>query len=219
MANLGPLPNAPGVAKVRFMMTWNGRPAYNVMHMGYAGASLNSADCVQLAGHMRSAWNTNLAPIVGTAVTLGVIEVTDLSNRTSGVGVNNVSSAGTMAMVQPAPASIALCISFLVQYRFRGGHARMYLPGQDVNKTTGGNTWTGAHITASSNAAKAFITQLKSVLVGTMQCRPVMLSYYSHDADGDLIYRPTGPQPFDIVDAAVRSRIDSQRRRLGKETT
>jgi hypothetical protein len=218
MSRLGPLPLAPGVAKVRLLMTWNGRPAYNIFNMKYAGVAPLSADCASAATQIRAAWNTNVAPLISNQVSLGVIEVTDLSSRTGGIGVNNVASLGTKSVATPAPANVAMCVSFTVNYRFRGGHARIYLPGQDTSTITGGNTWAGATVTASANAMHNFVLALKAISVGGSSWIPTMLSYYTHDSAGNPIYHPEGPHDYPIQDAVVHTRVDSQRRRLGKET-
>jgi hypothetical protein len=68
----------------------------------------------------------------------------------------------------------------------------------------------------------AFITALNSITSGTFTFVFIALSYYSgshktpENKHPDPVLRPT-PLPFPISDGTAHTRVDTQRRRLGKE--
>jgi hypothetical protein len=62
----------------------------------------------------------------------------------------------------------------------------------------------------------AWLTAINAITVGGVAYKLIMLSYFTHDGSGNPIYK-VPPEKYDVMSVAIRTRIDSQRRRLGKE--
>ena len=201
-------------------MTVNTKPAYNVGYLHFTGTSPTGPDCTALATSISTIWNTRIKPLVNPDVTLSGVEVMDVSTRTGAVGSVTVSILGTASSSGACPNNVALVLSFPVNYRYRGGHCRMYLPGQStINMQTNRTNWLPAWITTTTNAGTSWLTDLAALTYGSTTMYPVMVSYYTHDANHNPIYRPGGPTYYRISTCVVHSRVDSQRRRLGREVS
>jgi hypothetical protein len=107
--------------------------------------------------------------------------------------------------------STACVISWPVNRRWRGGHARTYLTGQVIADVQNGKQWTSTYQAAVATAATTFRNSLNALSQQGAPWSMVLVSYTGKDL--------TVSYPFVIpVNApTVHPRIDSQRRRLGKE--
>lgn len=219
MARLGPLPDAPRTVKVRLIYIYNNRPAFNVFHMEYSGTAPNDVTTKAVADAVYAQANTNLKPLVNNQVQLTTVEVTDLASRTGSVGTNTTGWLGTSGSANPTPNSVAMCVSLQTAYRYRGGHARMYLPGQLNSNIANGTNWTGAWVTTTKAGMAAWLAGMNAISTGGSSWTLVMTSYYTHDSNHLPIYHPGGPVNYPVTLINVHTRVDSQRRRLGKETT
>lgn len=198
--------------RIKVQGTISAQPLAHVMHCQYAGPSPTSADCVSLAASFRAIWLARVAPIVAPTVSYNYFEFADLASATGGVGANSVAVVGTHGQIAAPPLSACVVVSWRVGYRFRGGHSRTYLPiadNQDISLgRTLGAVYKGLVLTNMTN----FLTDVNALTYGTGDVALAMLSYYRNNA-----LRPT-PIPFLISQPSVHNRIDSQRRRLGKES-
>ncbi len=206
------LPDTPFCVEVRFSGTYSSAKWVNVMHVGHSSPGLTTTDLDTFAGAMRNQWNTNLAPLLNSSGVLTQTQCTDLSSHSGAVGVNTTASTGLRVSGTALPANIALVISWKISRRYRGGHPRTYLVGMsssDVNQNT---LWTGTFQTAALAGARAFRTGVNALtLAGVAGVYLANLSYYHAGA-----LRPTGALDA-ISDAVIHTRVDTQRRRLGKE--
>lgn len=216
---LGPLPVAPGIAKIRLIYTFNGRAAVNVFHVLHAIEGMTLVQAQAAVNSIYTLTNTHIKPLVGPAAALNSVEFTDLTTRTSPVATNTTGWTGTASTGTGLPNNIACCVSFLTAYRFRGGHARLYLPAQGSTSVSGGFNWTGTWVTTVKNGMEAFRAAMPTVTIASNPLNMVMLSYFTHDSAKNPIYHADGPHEYFINAVTVHQRIDSQRRRLGKETT
>lgn len=214
MANLGPLPTVQNVAKIRLLGTLNAANWANVIHIRYGAISPSPADMLTVATAVRTAWTTNIAPRVSTSVLLSTVEVTDLASRTGGQGVDSVGSVGTRAGT-PTANSVAICASLKIQRRFRGGHPRMYLPGAVQADITAGRSWDPTYRSGTETALRAFRTALNAITAGSSTWTWVAVGYY-HKVGGANAYK-VPPDVDTIQDVVLHTRIDSMRRRTGKE--
>lgn len=215
---LGPLPQVPQGLKIRLIYDWGGRPAVSVMNARYTGTVPDVAGLTTAANSMATLWDAQLKAVFITSISRKGIELTDLASRTGATYTNTVTSAGTKTPTQPLPANCAACISWKVNYRFRGGHARTYHPGLISGDQSGVTGLAGATITALTNAYRAWLGGINGIVLGGAPLQFSMLSYFTHDANHHPIYLPV-PQLYPIQDCIVHSRMDSMRTRLGKETT
>ena len=110
------------------------------------------------------------------------------------------------------PASVALVVSFKIGRRYKGGHPRMYLCGQSTTNLNGQTQWASTWITSVSTAMETWRNALNALTYTSMPTlQLVNLSYYTNKA---LRPAPT----FDAITAVqVHTRVDTVRRRLGKE--
>ena len=205
-----PLPAAASVIKVRLKGNKGGTPWNNIFHVRYAGAAPTVAQLTTWAGVINTAWATNLAPLAFTNVTMQFVDTVDLSSATSAEASTAFTSVGTRAG-STFPAQVAMVGSWTANLRFRGGHFRNYWPFGVTADQFSMTNWTAAFITAAQSGLAAFRTAINGSSVGTAPVTMIGLSYFTQHA-----LRPT-PLPVDITGVLVHNRIDTQRRRLGKE--
>jgi hypothetical protein len=216
MAKLGPLPDVANVCKVRLIGTYNSVRWVNVMHLKFASSTVDATALATIATGVRTAWSTNIAPLCFNATQLQIVEVTDISSRTGAQGVDS-SGANGSAIGGGLPNNVAACLTLKVGNRYRGGHPRMYLPGVPAGNTTDGHTWTSTAITAYQNGGRNFRTALNALTAGSTTWSMVAVSYYQ-TLGGSQAYK-VPPGVYVITDVLCHTRMDSMRRRLGKEAT
>lgn len=123
-------------------------------------------------------------------------------------------TTGTSTSGSNLPANAAMGVSWISGVYWRGGKPRTYLAGYrsaDVNGTT---QWTSGAVAATVGNAGLFLADINALTHGAITGTALgFVSFRSGNAD-----RPT-PLFFPYLGARVHTRIDSQRRRLGKETT
>lgn len=208
-----PLPPLPGAVRIRIQQTLGGVNLQQVQHAIRSGAQTpwTQADVDQLAGNVRAVWVSNFIPLQVTALNLGAVVVEDLSSATGPVGTASGSTNGTDAGA-PLSANAAACISWKIARRYRGGHPRMYVGGIAQTRLTNANTWLPAFVTAVDAAAEAFRTAINAtVLAGGGNAQLAVVHYRANG----LPLVP--PQASIITSAVVDTRVDSQRRRLGRD--
>lgn len=144
---------------------------------------------------------------------LSNIRVLDNSGETENVGVSTPNAAGSGGGT-PLPPSAALCMSWPIPAHYRGGHPRTYVAGLMVTNmdTNGGKFWLATTISQWEGIGSALIAAIGTSSV----LSPVVLtlgtiSYFS----GKVLREPPLFRVFE--GCVVGSRLDSQRRRLGKE--
>lgn len=205
------LPASPGDVKITIVQSLAGVSVYNVLHAsGPNSAGYTSTELGSLASAVRSAWVTNVIPLQATALTLTDVVVDDLSNDLGARGIASGSNAGT-AGGTIVPASVAVCWSWKIANRYRGGHPRTYIGGVTASGMSNQNTWLSTYVTSHTNAATAIRTAINTTSVGGSTWTLICLSYYK-----DKALRPD-PVPRPISGVSVDTRIDSQRRRLGRD--
>lgn len=206
------LPLAPNIIRCSYTGTYAAAKWANVFHVRFTGPTPSQTDMNALATGLRNAWDTNLKAIVSGSGTLNTTTCVDLSSSSGLVSTNATASNGTLVNTTNLPASVALVASMKIARRYRGGHPRMYLVGQTGVNTVNATSWTGAWITTTSTAFAAWLTAVNALTFTSMPTITlVCLSYY---AGGTLRATPFADPVSSIV---VHSRVDTMRRRLGKE--
>lgn len=205
------LPPVPGVAKVIIKQVTGGVNVFNVMHVANpVGASWSQAGLDGLATLMRQTWVTNVIPLQTSQLTLTDVQVVDLSSDTGveSVATGNTpggSAAGIMA------ASTAVCWSWKISRRYRGGHPRTYIGGVVQTQVSGVNTLAVAAQTQHVNAAAAIRSAVNSYAFAGSTTSLVVVHYRRAKAILPV------PLVSPITGVTVDSRLDSQRRRLGRD--
>lgn len=216
MAKLGPLPDAPGVVKIRLLGKTAGNTNWaNVMHAKVSGV-LSFGTLSAASTTIRTAWTTNFAPLVCPTWSLTTVEVTDLTTRTGNQGTDNIVVPGSSSGVT-GPASLAACLTLKIPNRYRGGHPRMYMGGVSTVKTTDGVTWAPGVASSYTAAGRAFLIAVNAITTGSTTWQLCAVSYY-HKVGTAQAYK-VPPDVYLISDIVCHNRVDSMRTRLGKETS
>jgi hypothetical protein len=216
MTKLGPLPDVAGVVKIRLLGTSQGGSKWaNIMHAKVTGTidttGLNTA-ATAIGGY----WLTRFGLLVGMNTTLTTVELTDLTTRSAAQGSSTVGWQGSGAG-QLAPASVAACLTLKVPNRYRGGHPRMYVPSVLLSNIANGTVWASGAAAAYQAAGRGFRTDINAIIVGGTTWQLCAVSYYK-SVNGQPLYK-TPPEVYIVSDVIVHSRIDSMRRRTGKEVS
>lgn len=206
------LPSAAKILRCTYSGTYGSTKWVNVFHLRYTGTLTTQADADSITASLQSAWASNIASLVHTTCSLTQTTLQDLSSLTSPQSVNSTPHAGSSASAYNMPANVALVVSFKIGRRYRGGHPRMYVPAQVQNNTVNSNQWTGTWVLTAKNAMTAWVGALNAITTtGITLSEAGSLSYYSGHA-----LRPT-PVFDPYILTVVHSRVDTMRRRLGKE--
>lgn len=181
------------------------------MHAQYAGGTPSNADCATYANGFRAAFATRYTTLLPSTVQYTTFEVIDLATLTGAIGSNTTAITGTAASSATVPNSACQVVSWKIALRYRGGHPRTYFPYSSSTALINGVQLPAATVTALQTASNSFITDLNAITSGTLIFSFAAVSYWQHK-----LMRPVGV-PFLITAAQVHNRVDTQRRRLGKE--
>jgi hypothetical protein len=204
------LPDAAAIVRVRVIGTVNGAPFNNIFHLQYDAAAPSVANLNTLCADVLTAWQTNFKSLCPSTVVLASADAQDLTNAGAASGSATDTTAGTRSGTA-MPNSVAACITWRINNRYRGGHPRTYLPAGVIADVSGGNRWTDAFVTAMNTAAAAFLTALNAISLGGSSYKAVCLSYTR-----DKVAR-IPPVPYTIQSGLADHRPDTQRRRLGRD--
>lgn len=204
------LPNVQNVMRLGFTGTLNNQPFFTGTHVKYSGPSLDVTALNAMCLTWANTWGTYLSPIMSSGATLRTVEAWDLSSPAGTYGSANTSKAGTLAG-NDLTNSVAQCISLKVNYRWRGGHPRMYLPPPTRAETVNGTQWTAGFQSTAQAAVRTWLTGMNNASSGGTTFKVCCVRYIN----AKQIINP--PLVLEVADVLVHSRIDSQRRRLGKE--
>ena len=208
----GPLPAVPTVAKCQINGNISGRAFVNIFHVQFNTDFLSAAQCTDIAGKFLTLYKTQFANYMASGVQVSNCIVTDLGGATGAQGSSSAGFSGTHSGFQ-LPNNVALAASWHIGRRYRGGHPRTYFPGQTQSDLQDTMHWSANTLSNWTLAAQGFVTGV--VGLGSTVPYPlnlVCVHYVMHKV-------PQTPPLVDVITSAtVHPRIDSQRRRLGKET-
>lgn len=204
------LPDVPNVLRMTFEGQQNGVPAVNVMHAAFVGGIPTPADLELFGSSLEAFWVGNFLPLQNPDYGLRSIKIVDLSSMSAAqadhVAVHPGTHGGDACMAQ-----VAIVLSWKISRRYRGGKPRTYMAGIAENQVIDPQHISVGYTAAWAAAAETFRTNVNAY--GTAPFTAMTLgsvSYYTGHA-----VRPAPLfDPFTSV--AVDSRIDTQRRRLGR---
>jgi len=151
---------------------------------------------------------TNLLSNVYTQLELVAL---DLTNAT-GAGVTITGSDVGGTVTTPLPANVACCITWAISRHYRGGHPRTYLPGIPGGAQQDANSFTASFIGQVNTGAAGFRSDINAFTsTGISQARLCVVHRYRDNV------KLVPPQVTYIDGASCDSRMDSQRRRLGRD--
>ena len=159
----------------------------------------------------RAAYVANILPTQGTHFTLGTCRVTCLASDTAPVAEATGSNPGG-AVGTPYPNNVALCVSGKITRRYRGGHPRFYWGGLLAGNQIDARHWGTTFISNQTTFFNTFINAVKAITSGTMTGVNFVVVHYYKDKQLQSV-----PTTDSIQSWSIDSRIDSQRRRLGRQ--
>jgi len=165
-------------------------------------AALYSAYATAFASHLSNWWH------------LARCNVTYFPAGTEVVvyGSHEADTPGTVSEAAPGSASVAAVISWIANVYWRGGKPRTYVSGVPLASYDGTTQLKATFQSGLDTAAGSFLTAVNALTPTPFTSVTLsLMSFFSKKVGA------VRPQAFPITGAKVGSRIDSQRRRLGKE--
>lgn len=214
-----PLPAVPNVAKIISSSLMEDSPSENIFHMLWSGATPNAATlAAYLTDVWAPAWDIVFAAEAPSSAATVQHEAIDLTSAMGASAVVADTTAGGRTG-DFAPASAAVLASWEIDRRYRGGHPRTYFPFGTAGTYEGSSNrdWSAAFIADVQTKLNTFLASVQGHdISGTEFSTLVNVSYYDKVITPTPPYRRVTPQVDTITSVIVRTRICSQRRRLGK---
>jgi hypothetical protein len=184
----------------------------NVLHcaLGDIGSVPTQAQIDGLASGIYSAWTTTFLPLQANGLTLTEVLCMQLATTGGVTGVHTGSSGGGDISSGNLPNSAACCVSWIEGAHYRGGHPRTYLGGFKNGILADTRHFSAGFTSSMTSAANSFLSAVNALLGGNvwhLGC----VHYH-----GKVLTTPGVPRFLPFTGATVNSRLDSQRRRLGK---
>lgn len=214
-----PLPPVPSVIKVEFIGTYQSNTWAIIHHFQYSGSAPTVAQLNTLGAQLATDFGNNLlSGQVSQHVSLLTVKLTDLSSNTGASTEVPVLEAGTNTSTD-LPTNVAIGVSWSIAQRYRGGHPRSYLPGACSNMLASGSVsrLSGTFLGGLGTGAAGYIAAVNARTLGGSPIVFGSVNYFVYGAHPPAL-RSAGVFHA-IIGSAVHPRLDSQRRRLGKETT
>jgi hypothetical protein len=192
-------------------------PWISIQHAKFTGPPPTVADLGTVGQAIGTAWANAMAPIHDVAVAVTEVKVTDLTSRTANVAVSTMNHPGTHPGTGSLPLNVAMVQSYVIQVRYRGGHPRTYWPAGVPSDIQTGHLWTTAFLANANTAATGWVGDINLIALGGGTLQHCAVSYFhGKDSLGKPIVRVT-PLVFPTTSTLVHGRVDTMRRRLGKE--
>lgn len=230
------LPPVPDVIRTRLLVSdAHDNEVGTSFFMSYSGTAPTITLLNTFATAVATAWNTDIAPLTGTADTLTTVDVADLTSSSSAVGSATVSHAGTRAGGD-LPLSAAFSIQYHTLLRRRGGRWHGQQRWGTLSDLNDAQTWQTTFVSAALAGWTSFISAVAAdVWSGGGTLAHVGVQYYgppnkTHTSGSgrvstvsSLAGTPgadlTAPVVWPVVGYGAFTRLGSQRKRLGKSGT
>ena len=213
-----PLPPVALTFRWEILGTYEDAHWANVFHVGYSFTGVVSqTDIDNVNEALKDVYDTNITALMTGACATEQSILTDLTSSTSLRSEVTEHVAGSVTTGNQLPASIAIGVSWPISRRYRGGHPRSYfLASTDTYaRSASSKLISTAGIASWEAGALALWSGVAGVASGAiLSCTLGAVSYRTANAPRVTpIFEPfTGS-------GVVHPRFDTQRRRLGKETT
>lgn len=181
---------------------------------GGAAPGLSDADVLQIADQLKTRYNTNVAPVIADDVTITLTKAIYYQPDGTATAQEEVlTDAGTKSGTTIAD-QCCVALSWKIAAAYRGGKPRSYLPG-----VIAGDLLDPAHIDATpvtdyETAGGDFLTAVNADHISG--------SSYAQALGTVSFFTANAPRAVGIFRAytgvTVHNRLDTMRRRLGRET-
>jgi hypothetical protein len=213
----GPRPPIVNTAKVVYLTALTADPARianNIFHfqLGVPANPLTNAQMVSLASQTLPLY----ASFVSYSLTSGAKVLAATATALDGSGAQGVATGSTVGgdPGQPLPPQCAVGVTWKAAFSWRGGRPRTYLPFVTNNalNSPGDSTLSASWSGNVASHADAFISACNLLTIGSQSVTLGFVSYFHNYA-----FR-TPPLFYFYTQGVVHERMDSQRRRSGKES-
>jgi hypothetical protein len=127
LANVAPF--VPNVLKLTFNQHFgNATNIMNRLFFSFTG-TLNEQTALNIATGAAAAWDSDFAPLLSTTYVLDTVVVTDMGSATGLQYTHPAALAGGLAAADYLPAQTSMCLTGVIQRRYRGGKPRWYQSG------------------------------------------------------------------------------------------
>jgi hypothetical protein len=190
----------------------------NILHLQYPGTvAFTAVELIATANSLMTWWGNHFSPSLAPSWQLSHVTCT----AADGSGVQGVSTTAVKpgtGVGSPLPPQSSVCVSWKGAPAYRGGKPRMYLCGIPGTVVVGGTSQIqSGYATTLRTAAIAAIADMAPMTIGGAQPLLGAVSYVKKAVNPTPPhYRPT-PLFWQYLSAQVHERLDSQRRRSGKE--
>jgi hypothetical protein len=195
--------------------TYLGTRWTNVFWIRRDGSSdIGVGDLAALCTAVGTKYGTRFMPLVNNASAMSNVSALFWDVHGDAIGATStVTTVGSLAGTKVI-ASVAACITWPLQQRYRGGHPRTYLGGLDGTSYSGVTDFTSTFQSSLAAAANSFISDVNGLSVtnfGALHLGVVTFVLRNQWRTPPLF------RDFVPGGAIVDSRLDSQRRRLGPD--
>jgi hypothetical protein len=200
----------PGVARLSMRGTALGVQVVNVFHVQMDAGTPTQPTLQTLVNTVRGFYGTHLIPLIGGDYSGDECYGVDLGSEDGAEATIPITGTpgGSSSLY---PQSTACCITWKIERHYRGGHPRTYIGPVRSGSIESPTSFTAAYVTAVAAGANAFLTAVNAVTVSSLPCRLVTV----HRTRDKL--QLTTPLISPIKSAVVDTRLDTQRRRLGRD--
>jgi len=187
----------------------------NVFWVRNAGGNTPSdTELNSLAAFIYGRYISHFGPQMNVNVTVQGCQIIYYGPAGLQIGGGHVENTLCSQVGQALPASAAICISWRVAQRYRGGHPRTYLPGMSTASMQDVTKWVATYADAVRVSADQFHLDINTHTAGTFG--PFHLGTVSFVLRNEWRSPPVF-RDFTPASALVDTRIDTQRRRLGPD--
>lgn len=191
----------------------------NILHVQWTSSVAPvSADMTTISNGAMTWWSTHFKPSVTSYWRLTQVVAT----MVDGTGTQGASTSAAISGTASPPAfppQSCVAISWLGAPSYRGGKPRTYLPGVPESAGTAGTSQlSSAYCTTLRTAAIAAIGDMTWATVASIPAQLGTVSYIKKTPTNSPPYHRPVPLFWQYTGARVHERLDSQRRRSGKES-
>lgn len=204
------LAQVPGVVRVSVRGTSQGQAIVNVFHVKWSGGAWDQASVTYAANLVKAAYETNFVPRLNGNYSGDNVRAVDLT-ATAG-NEATVALGGSPGTVSTGvPQSAACCVTWRIQRHYRGGHPRTYLGPLGAAAIESPTSLAAAYVSTVTTSATTFLNSINAGTTGGNTMRLVAVHRQQNGA------QLTVPLTSDVQSAVVDTRIDTMRRRLGRD--
>lgn len=205
----------PNVARLAVNGTYLGTRWTNVFWVRREGSSdIGVGDLAALCTQVGAKYGSRFMPLVNQNSVMNNVGALFWDVHGDAIGATATVSTPGGKPGTTVIASVAACISWPLQQRYRGGHPRTYIGGLDGTSYTGVTDFQSTFVTSLAAAANSFMSDVNALSItnwGALHLGVVTFVLRNQWRTPPLFrdFVPGGAQ--------VDNRLDTQRRRLGPD--